>query len=190
MHQEAVHGVDEKIREEETFIKASLQELDNTLLLNKAGSTYAAAEMMSKEYVCERSFRLKFLRANRYDTKVAADQMLRFFDVKQKLFGTDKLVKDITVEDLDEDDIECLRSGHLQFTGRDRADRLITFEVPGLKVAKTRMNDLRSRYYMMMSGVESERNQLAGSVGIVWTIGEYREETASIENLELATAMP
>eukprot|EP00526_Cylindrotheca_closterium_P026840 CAMPEP_0113629714 /NCGR_PEP_ID=MMETSP0017_2-20120614/15428_1 /TAXON_ID=2856 /ORGANISM="Cylindrotheca closterium" /LENGTH=51 /DNA_ID=CAMNT_0000540129 /DNA_START=15 /DNA_END=167 /DNA_ORIENTATION=+ /assembly_acc=CAM_ASM_000147 len=50
-----------------------------------------------------------FLRGNRYDTKAAANQMLKFFETKQDLFGTEKLTKDITIEDLDEDDIACLK---------------------------------------------------------------------------------
>jgi len=191
MQQEVVHGVDDKIAEEETFIKTRLQELDVNLLLIKAGRTYEAAEMMNKEYVSTRSFRLMFLRANRYDSKAAAEQMLSFFDVKQQLFGMDKLVKDITMEDLDEDDLECLQSGFIQFAGRDRADRQITIELPGLRVAKTLKNELRTRYYMMMSCLESEKNQLRGNVGIAWTIGEYREkENGSVETIEMAAALP
>ncbi|KAL3933087.1 MAG: hypothetical protein SGBAC_010549 [Bacillariaceae sp.] len=191
MHQEAVHGVADKIVENVTFINTTLQELDNTLLLNKKGRTFEAAEMMSKEYVSARPFRLMFLRANRYDAKVAADQMLRFFDVKKKLFGMDKLVKDITIEDLDEDDVECLRCGYLQWVGRDRVGRQIMFELPGLREGKTVMSVLRSRYYMMMSGMESERDQLAGCVGIAWAIGEYNEKSSNRRaNVELSAAVP
>ncbi|CAJ1945261.1 unnamed protein product [Cylindrotheca closterium] len=191
MHQEVVHGVEDKIAEEEIFIKTRLKELDETLLLIKAGSNYQAAKTMNREYVTARSLRLMFLRANRYDSKAAAHQMLSFFDAKQRLFGMDKLAKDITVEDLDDDDLECLRSGFLQLAGRDSADRQVMFELPGLRVAKTLLNELRARYYIMMSVVESERNQLRGHIGVCWTIGEYREkQIGHPENIELVAAIP
>jgi hypothetical protein len=36
-----------------------------------------------------------------------ANQMLLFFELKQQLFGHDKLAKDITIHDLDEDNLEA-----------------------------------------------------------------------------------
>ena len=73
----------------------------------EAGSVYDIAERMDPTYDNARAFRIMFLRANRYDVKASANQMLLFFELKQQLFGHDKLAKDITIHDLDEDNLEA-----------------------------------------------------------------------------------
>ena len=70
-----------------------------------------------------------FLRGNEYDPVAAADQMLRFFDLKLELFGEEKLTTEITMTDLDDGDIISLTSGWLQVAGRDRAGRQVTISV-------------------------------------------------------------
>jgi hypothetical protein len=57
---------------------------------------------------------MMFLRADRYAPKDAAERMVRFFEMKKSLFGADKLVKDITLEDLDKDDMDALKTGCVQ----------------------------------------------------------------------------
>ena len=64
------------------------------------------------------------LRAERYNSKAAAARMVRFFSFKEMLFGEEKLVKDIHLEDLNESDLMALRSGYCQmFPERDRSGR-------------------------------------------------------------------
>ena len=72
----------------------------------KSNTAYALAEAMSRKYVSSRRLRMMFLRADRYNSEDAAERMIRFFDLKESLFGVHKLVKDITLDDLDENDIE------------------------------------------------------------------------------------
>jgi hypothetical protein len=76
--------------------------------------------------VKDRVLRLKFLRAESFIAKQAADRMIRFFDIKLFLFGKDKLCKDITIKDLDYDDMATLEAGFLQLLPvRDRSGRCI-----------------------------------------------------------------
>ena len=190
-HQEGLHGVEKEIAEESVFIDTSLRDLDNHLSLMKAGSTYEKAEQMNPDYVTARAFRIMFLRGNRYDTKAAAYQMLKFFEQKEKLFGIDKLVKDITIDDLDEDDIDCLKTGGIQLAGRDRASRQILFQVPGLRRKKDSLtSELRMRYYVTMCALESQETQLKGAVNIGYAVGEYadkKEGKGFLEHTNLAT---
>ncbi|CAJ1948891.1 unnamed protein product [Cylindrotheca closterium] len=191
--QEVLHGVDEQIAEEATFIHSTLQELDNHLKRIKQGSAYEMAERLDPEYVSARAFRVMFLRGNKYDARISASQMLRFFEVKQKLFGVEKMVKDITLEDLDEDDRASLRSGWLQLHGKDRSGRLIFVQYPGLRLFKNLINELRGKFYFIMRLAQSEEAQLKGIVGVIYAVEELRDSTGGIgfvENTQVSLAIP
>lgn len=189
--QEVLHGVGKEIAEESIFIENALKDLDQHLTLIKCGSSYEKAERMNPDYVTDRSFRIMFLRGNRYDTKSSADQMLRFFAQKEKLFGTEKLVKDITLGDLNEDDMVALKSGSIQLAGRDRANRQIFFQVPGLRDSEHYLtSELRMRYYITMCALESQETQIKGGVSIAYAVGEYKDKSEGkgfLEHTNLAT---
>jgi hypothetical protein len=66
-----------------------------------------------------------FLRAENFDSQLAAKRMLRFFEQKLELFGPDKLCKDITLRDLNIEDMQCLINGHQQILPtRDSSGRV------------------------------------------------------------------
>jgi len=192
--QEVLHGVDDKIAEETAFINVALQELDNHLMrIKPRGSAYEIAERMDHEYVSARAFRLMFLRGNEYDAKTSASQMLRFFQVKQKLFGVEKLVKDITLEDLDEDDRASLNTGWLQLHGKDRSGRVVFLQFPGLRALKDVRNELRARFYFMMRLLQLEETQLKGIVVVMYGVDEFQDSTNGIghfETVQVALAIP
>lgn len=149
--QEMLHGVADTMTEEPTFVQLALESLNVELKQTaKLTAAYKTAEKMDPNYVSSRTFRLQFLRCNQYNVKTTADQMLRFFEMKKELFGTSKLVEDITVDDLDEDDIECLKSGCMQLIGNDRSNRPVLLQLPGLKCYKSLKNELRVRYFLSM----------------------------------------
>jgi hypothetical protein len=129
-----VHGIGKSVNEEPAFVSTILQELENHLNVIKWNTAYAEAEALSTEYVVNHDFRMMFLRSEQYTVKDAAERMIRFFDLKQALFGTEKLVKDITLEDLDEDDTECLTSGYAQISPKkDSAGRTIVIFLQKLR---------------------------------------------------------
>lgn len=91
-------------------------------------TAYDLAEKMSPDYVRNQRFRLMFLRACQGDSRKSAKRITRHFATKLKLFGVEKLVKDIEVSDLDEFDMEALRSGGFQvLPQRDLAGRSVLF---------------------------------------------------------------
>lgn len=188
--QAVLHGVEKEIAEESIFMDTALKELDSHLLRIKHGSLYEKAETMNPAYVSARAFRIMFLRGNRYDTKASADQMLKFFAQKEKLFGTEKLVKDITLNDFDEDDMAAMNTGAIQLAGRDRSNRQIVFAAPGLRIKCRHMrNELRSRYFIIMSALESEETQLKGAVNIAYAVGKYKDKSEGggyLEHTQLA----
>mmetsp|Transcript_17722 Transcript_17722/g.43712 ORF Transcript_17722/g.43712 Transcript_17722/m.43712 type:complete len:558 (+) Transcript_17722:340-2013(+) len=191
--QEIVHGVDDMDADESTFIDSALQDLDRILLGTKKGTVYETAEALNPEYVNARAFRIMFLRGNRYDAKASAKQMLSFFEWKKQLFGEEKLVKDITMDDLDEDDRACLRTGYLQIAGKDRSNRIIILIIPGMRCFKTLMNEFRSRYYIWMTALKSEECQRRGAVVLSYAIGDFKDKKQGggyMENTRLTLALP
>ena len=68
------------------------------------------------------------------DVSSACKRLELFLDQKRDLFGTSRLTKNITLEDLDEDDLRLLHSGYVQLLpGRDRAGRAITLSLSHLR---------------------------------------------------------
>eukprot|EP00980_Cylindrotheca_fusiformis_P019440 scaffold6708_cov134-Cylindrotheca_fusiformis.AAC.10 len=158
--QEDLHGVSEPIVEDRDQIDACLRDLDVHLDSMKEGSVYATAEMMGPSYVRNRDFRLSFLRSNRYNAESAARQMLNFFSIKLRLFGKEKLAKDITFSDLDDGDKQCLKTGCLQILPMtDSAGRQIVFECPGVRPKNCVENELRARFYIFMCLWKSQETQ-------------------------------
>ncbi|CAJ1932780.1 unnamed protein product [Cylindrotheca closterium] len=191
--QEVLHGVDKVIAEGDDFIANSLVDLDTDLMRIKAGSAYEIAERMDPTYATSRAFRVMFLRANRYDVKASANQMLLFFELKQQLFGNDKLAKDITIDDLDENDLEALKAGAVQLAGRDTANRKIYIQLPGIRKFKYIQNELRSRFLITMQALRSEQTQLKGAVSILYSVGDFKDRcngAGFVEHTKFALAVP
>jgi hypothetical protein len=127
-----IHGVSDVIHEEPDFIRAKLEEMEMELSkLTRGKEAYMQADAQNKEYVICHKFRLQFLRAEMFNARLAAGRMVRFFEVKRKLFGPDKLTKEIKLRDLDEEDQKFLGRGIGQIVPqRDRAGRRIIIWMP------------------------------------------------------------
>lgn len=140
-----VHGISDNVEDERPgILDDCLAEMDLNLEEMKAGTAYELAEKMSKEYVTSRKLRSLFIRADRWNTWEASERMIKFFELKRKLFGDEKLVKDIQLEDLDEDDMDSLRAGHHQLSPhKDSAGRLILVGMIALRKFKTMDNMVR-----------------------------------------------
>lgn len=196
-HQEKLHGVDNDIVEDETVLRNALEELDLHLLLTKDGSIYEIAEQIDPGYVGSKAFRRMFLRAYDYDAKASADMMLRFFELKHNLFGKEKLAKDITMADLTDDDIACLKSGSLQLLGKDRSGRQVMFaflsQMGDIKSTETLQSQMRAHYFVTMRALQSEETQLKGVVPIWYVLGDFESQSFTREYtqlLEAAKALP
>lgn len=124
--QEDLHGVVADFPERTDEMNHLLQLLQTNLDDIKHGTAYQTAEALNRSYVSDRDYRMTFLRANRYSPKAAAEQMIRHFDLKLKLFGKDKLARDIALSDLGDEDVKTLIGGSYQVSPvRDRAGRYV-----------------------------------------------------------------
>lgn len=85
--------------------------------------------------------KIKFLRAEGFDAAAAAARMVRYFALKQSLFGNELLGRDILLTDLNEDDMKTLRAGGVQILSEpDHAGRRIFFSQTRNYLYKERAN--------------------------------------------------
>jgi hypothetical protein len=128
-----IHGVADEVDENPESVMRALAQFEEELQKIPERDAYELAKSMSGDYVSSRKLLLMFLRADRFDVKEAALRMVRFFESKLELFGPDILIKDIKMDDLNEDDLECLWSPFSQtLPQRDSSGRGITVVMPRL----------------------------------------------------------
>jgi hypothetical protein len=133
---EEIHGVAEPLKEEPDFVAQRFSEFKSHLSTIRHKSAYDLALHQSPEYVNNRNFHLMFLRSTEFDAHQAAQKLVNHFDFKMELFGQEKLAKDITYVDLNENDRECLKSGWIQILpATDRIGRPIVFVRPEMTMA-------------------------------------------------------
>ena len=127
---EIVHGVDQVV-EDDAFIDSALQDLEQQLSsCDKTERMYEVAERLNPEYVRDRAFRLMFLRANSYDVAKAVHQMMNLLQQKAMYFGNDRVAREITLDDLKEEDQRLmLDMCHIQ-EGKDQMGRVISYWFP------------------------------------------------------------
>ena len=102
---EDIHGVSGE--GEEISLEALHKALDDmTAALEKLPrntiKAWNKAIFLRPSLVDDDEFKLMFLHLSNFDAKAAALRMANFFTVKEGLFGSDKLAKNITLDDLDE----------------------------------------------------------------------------------------
>jgi hypothetical protein len=98
---------------------------------------------------------LRFVRAEQYDTRLAARRIVKHYEKKMELFGSEKLGANISLDDLDQDDMKTLLSGGFQFLpSLDKSGRVIIYErFQNLKY-EAPINLFRTVWYISMSLVE------------------------------------
>lgn len=122
-----VHGIsDDLILETPEFVAQSLSDLQQEIDSLPDKRAYLIAERLSPQYVHGREFCLMFLRCEKFDCPKAALRITRHFQMKLDLFGEEKLVVDITQDDLDAEDMDVLHSCTGRFLkSRDNGGRNI-----------------------------------------------------------------
>jgi hypothetical protein len=145
-----VHGIVRSEDEDPNFLNNRLMQLERHLCSIKQGTVYEEAEQLSEVFVRDPHFRTMFLRAEYFDPRHAAQRMLRFFECKKELFGRDKLVTKISLQDLDEDDMEALRAGDGQISPlRDASGRPIITFFQNLRRYKRIENVVREKKFIV-----------------------------------------
>ena len=165
--------------EPDDMVEKALKDLDDEIekLPSEQKRALEMALKMSNDYVGY-NFRLKFLRAEKFDARLAAMRMALYFEEKLELFGEERLVREILQSDLDEDDMASLSSGYIQvLNALDLGERKVIFYYKALSniddfdCYKHRENILRSFWYVMNVISVSEDVQKLGVVNVVYNLG-------------------
>lgn len=132
---EDIHGISRaEVKETPELIASALEELEQEIKQIRNKSDYDYAYALNPQYCRKPEFRLRFLRATEFDTKNAANKIVKHFEIKAELFGREKVSRDISQDDLDKKDIECLLCGYAQVLPvRDRSGRGVFLFMPYLK---------------------------------------------------------
>ena len=144
-----LHGVADVVEETPGFVDQCLTDLESEIckLEDNQKNAYEMAKKANPGYICGRSFRLKFLRAECFVPKDAATRLVGFLQLKLKLFGPKPMARELLLSDLNHDDMIVIRSGFLSIVPlRDSAGRALTVIVPFFRPeaaleTKVRSND-------------------------------------------------
>lgn len=100
----------------------------------------------------DQDYRLMFLRCDQLDVKVAAQRIKKNLEVKRELFGESCLNREITMSDLDSEDLEALHSGFTRVSQqKDIAGRTVVFMRHDMKLEHLPPRAYyRSQYYRHM----------------------------------------
>eukprot|EP00980_Cylindrotheca_fusiformis_P014696 scaffold4002_cov85-Cylindrotheca_fusiformis.AAC.2 len=168
-----LHGIPNRseVAEDAVSMNRLLEELDRNLNDIKKGTFYEQAERNNPSYVASRDFRLMFLRASDYDPEASVKRIMDFLEIQKSLFGEEMLGKKVKLDDLDDEAIDSLKSGAIQFSAStDRAGRKILFVFPRALRMRNIQSDFQARYYVLMSALESEQVQKMGIVVVFYTL--------------------
>jgi hypothetical protein len=121
-----LHGVADVVDETPEMVEQAFLAMEVEISKIKKRGAYDKACFLSPRYAQSRDFRIKFLRADRFDARMAAQRLVNNFELKLKLFGYDRLARDITFEDLsDQGRHDLMLGGVWVLKGYDRTGRKI-----------------------------------------------------------------
>ena len=120
-------------------------------------SNNSVSSISANDTMASQDFLLLFLRAEDYDVDAASARLLRFMEEKLELFGAERLLKDITLDDMTETDMHVLKCGMIQrVREKDRAGRDIVIVLPSLYSKDVNHKSMvRAFYYVLMSPIMS-----------------------------------
>ena len=128
---EELHGVAPEIEETPELVSEHLAMLQTELMKIQDKPAYDLAYQMDSSYIDSRKFRLMFLRAERFDAKLAAQRLVTFLEKKRHFFGDDSLVRSLNQrQDLTPDDLATMKAGANQIlTVRDNSGRMVIVDL-------------------------------------------------------------
>ena len=172
---EDIHGAAAQIEETPELVERSLNQLEEEIRKIPHKAAYDLAASRDLRYVTNRKFRLKFLRAERFDPAGAAKRLVGNMQWKLDLFGSDKICRDIQLDDLDPDAVSNVKGAWQQvFPTRDSRGRAIffcnTFRVR--QDFASPVGVLQMFWYNMMTMLEDEETQKSGVILVMYATGD------------------
>uniref|UniRef100_A0A7S4A8N7 DUF6824 domain-containing protein n=2 Tax=Pseudo-nitzschia australis TaxID=44445 RepID=A0A7S4A8N7_9STRA len=169
-----VNGMNFLARTEPTALSSiGLEALDKQLrTIHDNLEHYRLAEKLNSAFIKERFFRLRFARAECFDSVKAAIRIEKYLRILYEYFGEEALRRPIKLTDLDKVERDLLKSGCIQiFPYRDLSGRRI---ISTLGNFGTRYHTLKNKIkviaYVMQVLSEDEETQKQGCVFLFWPL--------------------
>jgi hypothetical protein len=124
-----VHGVAAAHDETPDFVEKCLRDFDTALAKVKSSrKALNRALFLWPELKTDEAFKLRFLRSELFDCEKAAERMANYYEHKKTLFGEEKLVKTITMDDLSEGDSAVIKGDFVvELPFKDSQGRPVVF---------------------------------------------------------------
>eukprot|EP00531_Pseudo-nitzschia_arenysensis_P001624 CAMPEP_0116129256 /NCGR_PEP_ID=MMETSP0329-20121206/7830_1 /TAXON_ID=697910 /ORGANISM="Pseudo-nitzschia arenysensis, Strain B593" /LENGTH=526 /DNA_ID=CAMNT_0003623517 /DNA_START=130 /DNA_END=1710 /DNA_ORIENTATION=+ len=170
----------------------SLEQMNQSLeeqncAASSTSTAYGKAVALNSQYALHnKELRIRFLRADEFDPKKAAQRFANYLDFYYKLFGT--LMRPICFEDLNKEEQNILREGSIQLLPcRDRTERRILTRIgpmgsPGESLVSATC--MRVNTYMMQVLSTDEMTQKHGCIMVFHST--YYEDEQEGYNQELS----
>ncbi|CAJ1937924.1 unnamed protein product [Cylindrotheca closterium] len=171
-----IHCVGDELEESPEIIERLLVDFEEAVQ-HEGNAIYDIAVNQNKAFVEDPSFRLRFLRYNMHDVKRSVRQMMKFLENKATYFGEDKVAREITLKDLNDDDTQLLLAGlyHIQ-KERDQSGRIVLYlmtEMFGRSKVETM---IRVAYYIFNNIlIPITEVQTKGIVGVYYDVTKQGE---------------
>ena len=175
---EDVHGVSPKIIETPDLIESSLRDMDSEIGKIHHKPAYNIAASQDLGFVQGRKLRIMFLRAERFDPKLAAVRYVAYFAWKLDIFAEELLCKDVHLKDLHPDAVANIRGGWQQILPvRDSRGRAILFcsAFRYRQHFKSPVGVWQMMFYTMMAMMEEEETQRSGIVFVMNCMGSIND---------------
>eukprot|EP00541_Cyclophora_tenuis_P017470 CAMPEP_0116564582 /NCGR_PEP_ID=MMETSP0397-20121206/13383_1 /TAXON_ID=216820 /ORGANISM="Cyclophora tenuis, Strain ECT3854" /LENGTH=314 /DNA_ID=CAMNT_0004091181 /DNA_START=84 /DNA_END=1028 /DNA_ORIENTATION=- len=171
-----LYGLEAATEEDPKIIEQQLKELDEALeaLPEWKKEHFERAQELCPEIANDPAFRLRFLRAERYDAEKAAQRTLKYWKFKEEIFGKDRAYRKLVLKDYTEDDLATARNHGLWLLPKpDQSGRAILFTAKPKWSYKHRHNLVRWVWYLAEAALEDESTQLNGILVIGFDDGPF-----------------
>ncbi|CAJ1937922.1 unnamed protein product [Cylindrotheca closterium] len=172
-----IHCVGEELQENSDSIGRLLVEFE-AFVEQERNAFYDMAVKKNRAYVEDASFQLRFLRYNKYNVHQSVCQMMKFLEHKAKIFGKDKVSREITLQDLNDTAKELLVSGlyHIQ-KDRDQSGRVILYMMSD-KLGRCSADTMIQVAYYMYNNIllPLPEVQTKGVVGVYYDVTKPGEK--------------
>jgi hypothetical protein len=191
----------EVVEMEERQLNQMLTMLQQQSSRSNMARAYHVAKSISMDYAHDRRLHLSFLRAfteqnPKQPAQEAVRYLLEYWNWKLHFFGREALCRDITLDDMDADDLLCLQAGSLQYIGNDRANRPIAVVLPWIQSPGDNFNFMKVIFYTFMTTCPEMQPHNSQCVGILYSGGKNPPESSKIglqevmQSLSLLLTLP
>jgi len=165
-----LYGIEDYVIDEtDEFLEESFRLLDEAIQDVEEKEAYELASFVNPDYITSKKFRIMFLRAERFDIPKTAVRIVKYWDRKVQLFGTDNAFKPLSILDFPaQDEVALWSAGLSLLNARDSVGRALAFCYRKYWDHRPESRDSMVRLLWIILHTAVEDNELVQVNGIVF----------------------